>query len=62
VGVNDRPEYVQQACGGSLRRLGVATFDLYYQHSVDPKVPMEETVGTMLRLLVDKAKCDIWRF
>jgi aryl-alcohol dehydrogenase-like predicted oxidoreductase len=51
LGVNGRPEYLQQACEGSLRRLGVATIDLYYQHRVDPKVPIEETVGAMARLV-----------
>ena len=51
LGVNGRPEYVQQACEGSIRRLGVATIDLYYQHRVDSKVPIEETVGAMARLM-----------
>lgn len=46
-----RPEYVQQACEASLRRLGIATIDLYYQHRVDPEVPIEETVGAMARLI-----------
>jgi len=46
-----RPEYVQQACEASLRRLGVDTIDLYYQHRVDPKVPIEETVGAMAGLV-----------
>ena len=50
-GVNGRPEYVRQACEGSLRRLGVETIDLYYQHRVDPKVPIEETVGAMAELV-----------
>jgi aryl-alcohol dehydrogenase-like predicted oxidoreductase len=53
--VNGRPEYVPQACDGSLKRLGVETIDLYYQHRVDPKVPIEETVGAMARL-VDAGK------
>ncbi len=50
-GVNGRPEYVQQACEASLKRLGVETIDLYYQHRVDPAVPIEETVGAMARLI-----------
>ena len=45
--VNGRPEYVHSACDGSLQRLGVDHIDLYYQHRVDPKVPIEETVGAM---------------
>jgi aryl-alcohol dehydrogenase-like predicted oxidoreductase len=47
--VNGRPEYVVQACDTSLKRLGVDVIDLYYQHRVDPKVPIEETVGGMKR-------------
>ena len=50
-GINGRPEYVQQACEASLRRLGVATIDLFYQHRVDPATPIEETVGAMARLV-----------
>jgi aryl-alcohol dehydrogenase-like predicted oxidoreductase len=50
-GVDGRPEYVQQACETSLKRLGVDHIDLYYQHRVDPKVPVEETVGAMSRLV-----------
>ncbi|HKT69411.1 MAG TPA: aldo/keto reductase, partial [Terriglobales bacterium] len=49
--INGRPEYVQQACEASLKRLGLETIDLYYQHRVDPKVPIEETVGAMVRLV-----------
>jgi aryl-alcohol dehydrogenase-like predicted oxidoreductase len=49
--VNGRPEYVRQACEASLRRLGVDVIDLYYQHRVDPSVPIEETVGAMKRLV-----------
>lgn len=49
--INGRPEYVQQACEASLKRLGLDTIDLYYQHRVDPKVPIEETVGAMARLV-----------
>jgi aryl-alcohol dehydrogenase-like predicted oxidoreductase len=51
LGVNGRPEYVLKACDDSLRRLGVAHIDLYYQHRVDRTVPIEETVGTMARLV-----------
>lgn len=51
IGVNGRPEYVQACCEASLRRLGVETIDLYYQHRVDPAVPIEETVGAMARLV-----------
>src|SRR5438128_9124 len=50
-GVNGRPEYVQEACEASLKRLGVEVIDLYYQHRVDPAVPVEETVGAMSRLV-----------
>src|SRR5947209_12734076 len=50
-GINGRPEYVVQACEASLRRLGVDTIDLYYQHRVDPDTPIEETVGAMARLV-----------
>ena len=46
-GVNGRPDYVKQACEASLKRLGVDVIDLYYQHRVDPSVPIEETVGAM---------------
>ena len=49
--VNGRPEYVVQACDTSLKRLGVDVIDIYYQHRVDPKVPIEETVGGMKRLV-----------
>jgi len=51
LGVNGRPEYVRRACEASLRRLGVDHVDLYYQHRVDPKVPIEETVGAMAELV-----------
>jgi aryl-alcohol dehydrogenase-like predicted oxidoreductase len=50
-GVNGRPEYVMQACEASLKRLGVEVIDLYYQHRVDPNVPIEETMGAMKRLV-----------
>jgi len=49
--ISGRPEYVRQAAEGSLRRLGVDHIDLYYQHRVDPSVPIEETVGAMGRLV-----------
>jgi aryl-alcohol dehydrogenase-like predicted oxidoreductase len=51
VGVNGKPEYVRKACDASLGRLGVDTIDLYYQHRVDPEVPIEETVGAMKGLV-----------
>lgn len=54
-GVNGRPDYVMQACDASLKRLGTDVIDLYYQHRVDPDVPIEETVGGMSRL-VEKGK------
>ncbi len=50
-GVNGRPEYVTPACEASLRRLQTDVIDLYYLHRVDPKVPIEETVGAMARLV-----------
>jgi aryl-alcohol dehydrogenase-like predicted oxidoreductase len=55
VRVNGTPDYVRSACDGSLRRLGVDHIDLYYQHRVDPTVPIEETVGAM-KGLVDAGK------
>ncbi|MGI8879809.1 MAG: aldo/keto reductase [Jatrophihabitans sp.] len=51
VGVNGRPDYVRTACDASLQRLGVETIDLYYQHRVDPNVPVEETWGAMHELV-----------
>jgi aryl-alcohol dehydrogenase-like predicted oxidoreductase len=51
AGINGRPEYVRQACDGSLKRLGVDHIDLYYQHRVDSSVPIEETVGAMAELV-----------
>jgi aryl-alcohol dehydrogenase-like predicted oxidoreductase len=51
VGVNGRPEYVRAACDASLRRLAIDRIDLYYQHRVDPNVPIEETVGAMAELV-----------
>jgi aryl-alcohol dehydrogenase-like predicted oxidoreductase len=50
-GVDGRPQYVAQACDASLQRLGVDMIDLYYQHRVDPSVPIEDTVGAMARLV-----------
>lgn len=49
--VDGRPEYVTEACDKSLRRLGIDVIDLYYQHRVDPTVPIEDTVGAMARLI-----------
>lgn len=51
LGVNGRPEYVKSSCIGSLKRLGIDTIDLYYQHRVDPNVPIEDTVGAMAQLV-----------
>ncbi len=51
LGINGKPEYVKQACEASLKRLGIETIDLYYQHRVDPQTPIEETVGAMARLV-----------
>ena len=51
TGVNGRADYVRSACDASLRRLGVGTIDLYYQHRVDPDTPIEETVGAMAELV-----------
>jgi aryl-alcohol dehydrogenase-like predicted oxidoreductase len=50
-GVSGRPDYVREACNSSLQRLGVDVIDLYYQHRVDPEVPIEETVGAMSDLV-----------
>ena len=50
-GINGKPEYVRQAVEGSLKRLGIETIDLYYQHRVDPETPIEETVGAMAKLV-----------
>src|ERR1700674_4747595 len=50
-GLNSRPEYIKQTTEGSLRRLGVETIDLYYQHRVDPEVPIEDTVGALADLV-----------
>ncbi len=51
LGINGSPAYVREACEASLKRLGIETIDLYYQHRVDPKTPIEDTVGAMARLV-----------
>jgi aryl-alcohol dehydrogenase-like predicted oxidoreductase len=51
LGVNGKPDHVKAACEASLKRLGVETIDLYYQHRVDPDTPIEETVGAMAELV-----------
>ncbi|MCY0870377.1 MAG: aldo/keto reductase, partial [Firmicutes bacterium] len=51
LGVSGRPEYVRKACDASLVRLGMDVIDLYYQHRVDPDVPIEETIGAMSDLV-----------
>lgn len=53
LGISGRPEYVRQACDASLARLGIETIDLYYQHRLDPQVPVEETVGAMAELVAE---------
>jgi aryl-alcohol dehydrogenase-like predicted oxidoreductase len=50
-GVNGRPEYIRRACDASLQRLGIDTIDLYYQHRVDPRTPIEETFGALGELV-----------
>jgi aryl-alcohol dehydrogenase-like predicted oxidoreductase len=50
-GANGKPEYVRACCEASLKRLGIETIDLYYQHRVDPDTPIEETVGAMAELV-----------
>jgi aryl-alcohol dehydrogenase-like predicted oxidoreductase len=50
-GINGKPEYVRQSCDASLKRLGVETIDLYYQHRIDPNVPIEDTIGAMAELV-----------
>ena len=55
LGVNGRPEYVQQACEASLKRLKISTIDLFYLHRVDTGVPIEDTIGAMARL-IDQGK------
>jgi aryl-alcohol dehydrogenase-like predicted oxidoreductase len=51
IGVNGHPKYVKSACDASLLRLGVDVIDLYYQHRVDPNVPIEDTIGAMSELV-----------
>jgi aryl-alcohol dehydrogenase-like predicted oxidoreductase len=51
LGIDGSPDYVRACCEASLKRLGVTTIDLYYQHRVDPKIPIEETVGAMSQLV-----------
>jgi aryl-alcohol dehydrogenase-like predicted oxidoreductase len=51
LGISGRPEYVRKACDASLQRLGIDVIDLYYQHRVDPKTPIEETVGALAALV-----------
>jgi aryl-alcohol dehydrogenase-like predicted oxidoreductase len=51
LGINGKPDYVRQCCDDSLQRIGVDTIDLYYQHRVDPTVPIEETIGAMAELV-----------
>lgn len=50
-GISGKPDYIRQAVEGSLKRLGIETIDLYYQHRVDPETPIEETVGAMAELV-----------
>ncbi len=49
--MNGKPDYIRRSCEGSLKRLGVETIDLYYQHRVDPATPIEETIGAMAELV-----------
>ncbi len=51
LGVNGSADYVREACDASLKRLGIDVIDLYYQHRVDPKTPIEETIGAMAELV-----------
>ena len=51
LGVSGKPEYVRQSCEASLKRLGIDTIDLYYQHRVDPNTPIEDTIGAMVKLV-----------
>jgi len=51
LGISGKPDYVRRACEASLRRLGIETIDLYYQHRVDPETPIEDTIGAMARLI-----------
>jgi aryl-alcohol dehydrogenase-like predicted oxidoreductase len=57
-GIDGSPAYVRECCEGSLRRLGIERIDLYYQHRVDPRTPIEETVGAMAELVAEgKVRC-----
>ncbi len=58
-GVDGSPAYIAQACEASLKRLGLDVIDLYYQHRVDPAVPVEDTVGAMARLVEARARCGL---
>ena len=58
-GVDGKPDYVRRSCEASLKRLGVETFDLYYQHRVDPATPIEETVGALGQLVKEGKICHI---
>ena len=51
IGISGKPDYIRKACDASLQRLGVDYIDLYYQHRVDPEVPIEDTVGAMAELV-----------
>jgi len=51
LGISGKPEYVREACDASLKRLGIETIDLYYQHRVDPGTPIEDTIGAMAQLV-----------
>ncbi len=51
LGISGKPDYVRKACEASLKRLGIDTIDLYYQHRVDPNTPIEDTIGAMSRLV-----------
>ena len=53
IGVSGKPDYVKSSCEASLRRLGIDVIDLYYQHRVDPKTPIEDTVGAMAELVAE---------
>ncbi|MGD8816281.1 MAG: aldo/keto reductase [Acidobacteriota bacterium] len=53
LGISGKPVYVKEACEASLRRLGIETIDLYYQHRVDPETPIEDTVGAMAELVTE---------
>jgi len=53
VGLNGRPEYIKTSCDASLKRLGVDQLDVYYQHRIDPNVPIEESVGALADLVSD---------